>query len=215
MNHCILPGISRNHEFMGKASPYIPTIRLHRPEAKTTPREYPDVGIEHLPVAFFRAFFVGVKTVGIFHAELPGPHDTESRSYFITKFCLNLIEIPGKLAVCLYLIAHQRGYHLFMRRPYTVISVVPVPDPQQFFPIHVPASRFHPEFGWLHGRHKYLLCPRPVHLFTNNIFHLPDHTITQWQVRVYPPGQFSYHSCPQHKLVARDLRVRRSFLCGR
>ena len=56
-------------------------------------------------------------SVGILHAKLPAPHHAETRTYLITKFSLDLIEIDWQLTIGFYLPTYQVSYYFFMSRP--------------------------------------------------------------------------------------------------
>ena len=200
---------------MRKAPADVAAVRFYGSEMEAAPVEDPIVCVEHLPVTFLRALFRGIEAIGVLHAELPGSHNSEPRPDFITEFRLDLVEIKGKLSIRLYFIAYQGGNHLFMCRADAVIPVMPVFEAQEFLSIHMPPPRLPPELGRLHGRKKDLLGARPVHLFADDVFHLPDHAVSQGEIGVDPTGQLSYQSRPQHQLVTNNLRIRGSFFGSR
>ena len=203
----VLAGIGHDHELMRKTAADASRISLHGTKTETAAGKDPLIRLEHLPVTFFRPGLVHIETVGILHAEFPAAHHTEPRPNLVTEFRLNLIEVPGKLTVGFNVVSNQIGDHFLMCRAEAALPVMAIPESKQFFSVMNPATGLLPEFGGLNHRQKKLLGPRTVHLLPHDLFKLSDDAVAQGKVGVYPAGQFSHQTRPDHQLVADQFRI--------
>ena len=89
-----------------------------------------------------------------------------------------------------------------MGRTETKIPVMTVLEAKELFPVNVPAAALVPDFGWLHKGQGNLLGACPVHFFSDDLFGLPQYSLSEWQVGVNPGCQLADHSGSQHETVA-------------
>ena len=153
---------------MGKTAANGAGISFHTFKAQAAAAKDAGIGSVHCLIGLIRGGFVQIKAVAVLHNEFPAANETEARSYFVPEFRLNLIEIEGQLAVGMHFPAHQVGNNLFVGWTKTVIPVMAIFEPQEFFAIDLPAARFLPEFRGLDRRQQDFLGAGPVHFFSNN-----------------------------------------------
>jgi hypothetical protein len=94
-----------------------------------------------------------------------------------------------------------------MGRAKAAFPFIAIPEPEKFFTVMAPPAGFFPQFPGLHRRHEYLLSSCPIHFLTDNLFQFLDNSESYRQIRIDAACQFSYHSCPDHELMADNLRI--------
>jgi hypothetical protein len=107
---------------------------------KTQTRKNALISGIHLIVGLLQRGFIDMKGVGVFHDELARSHHTKTRSAFITKLGLNLVNIYWQLFVTAELIANKVGDNFFMSRPKAEVAHVSILEALQLVTHDVPAA---------------------------------------------------------------------------
>src|SRR6185369_6347220 len=211
----ILSRIGQHHEFMGPVPADRAGVGLDGTEFETATLKDPAIRLIHLFVGDISTLFVSVEGVGILHDELAAAHQTETGPDLVAELGLNLVEIERHLPVAAHFPADDVRHDLFVRRSEAELVVLAVLDAEQLFAVLPPATRFLPEFGRGHHRHKDLDRSGPVHLFADDSFDLADRFQPERQVIVDSGSDLSDHSGAEHQLMRNDFGISRSFLnCG-
>jgi len=134
----------------------------------------------HLLIRNAHAVFVQVERIGILHDELARTHYAETRPDLVAEFRLHLVEVDRQLLVAAQFAAGDVGDDLLVRRPEAVFAVAAIVHAQQQGAVFVPASRFLPEFGRLHGGHQQFERPGAVHLLAYHPLDLAQHAQAEW-----------------------------------
>ncbi len=156
-----------------------------------------------------------MKGIGVFHDEFARAHDAETRSDFITKFRLNLIEINRQLLVAAQLTPSDVGYDFFVGGTNAKFTFVSIVKAQKFGAVFFPTPGFLPEFGWLNGWHQDFQRSCAVHFFAHNGFDFSNHSQTQWHPVVQTRSQAANESGAQHELMAGNFSIIGCFFGGR
>lgn len=90
------------------------------------------------------ARFIQVKAIGVLHDEFTPSHETEAGADFISKLCLDLIEIQRHLPIGSDFASEQVGNHFLMGRPQAELALVTILEAHQFFAVKIPSAGFSP-----------------------------------------------------------------------
>src|SRR6185369_9270834 len=208
----ILTRIGQHHEFMGPVPADRAGVGLDGTELETAALKDPAIRLIHLFVGDISTLFVSVEGVGILHDELAAAHHAETGPDFVAELGLDLVEIERHLPVAAHFPADDVRHDLFVRRSEAELVVLAVLDAEQLFAVLPPATRFLPEFGRGHHRHKDLDRSGPVHLFADDSFDLANRFQPERQVIVDSGSDLPDHSGTEHQLVRNDFGISRSFL---
>ena len=173
-NDGIFAGFSQHLEFVGSAPANGARVRFHGAKLQTAAGEDSFIGLEHVLVFTSAVLHINVKAIGILHDELTTPHQTKPRPNFIAKFCLNLVQIEGHLAIGTHDSTHQVGDHFLVCRTQAKVPLVTVFEPDEFLAVNLPATALLPQFCGTGDGKKELLRSRSIHLFANDGFDLSN-----------------------------------------
>ncbi|MBV6390454.1 MAG: hypothetical protein JNIBNLAF_02155 [Nitrosomonas europaea] len=91
----IFTGIGQNVKFMRSAAAYCAGISSDCTELQADPGKNSAVRFLHETIGLLQTIHIGMKGISILHDEFPRAHHAKSRTDFITKLSLNLVEIDG------------------------------------------------------------------------------------------------------------------------
>ena len=117
-----------------------------------------------------------------------------------------------QLAVALDVTPDGVGDDLLVRRADDEFALVPILEAQQLGAVLLPATRFLPQLGRLHGRHQQFQCASLVHFFTNDVFNLAQYAQAERHPGVDAGSGALDVAGAQHHFLADDLGVCRGFL---
>lgn len=185
-----------------------------RTKLEADAREDPHVRVVHLLVRFLEAFVILIKRVRVLHDELAAAHHAEARTDLVAELRLDLVEVHRHLPVALDLVARDVSDDFLVRRPDHEFVLLAILEAQQFGTVLLPAPRFLPQLGGLHGGHQQLDRARPVHLLAHDRLDLADRAQADRQIVIDAAGDAANHAGSHHQLVADDLGVGGCFLQG-
>src|SRR5207249_11222131 len=139
------------------------------------------------------------------HDELTRAHHAESRTYFVAKLGLNVVEVDRELLVALELLARDVCDDLFRRWLNDEVALVPILEAQKLWPVLVPATGFLPQLRGLNDRHQQLDGAGAIHFFTHHGFDLAQHPHAERQPGVDAAREPLDHARAQHQSVADEL----------
>jgi hypothetical protein len=94
------------------------------------------------------------------------------------------------------------------------VALMAILQAQQLGAVLLPAPRFLPKLGGLHGRHEQLEGARAIHFFADDLLDLAQTAQAEGCPGVDAGGESADETGAQHQLMADDLRFGRGFFRG-
>jgi hypothetical protein len=169
----------------------------------------------HVFVGFLQRLGRGVEAVRILHGEFARAHHAEARPELVAELGLDLVDVLRQLLVALEPVARDVRHHFFVRRAERKEAVAAVVQFEQELAEILEPSRLFVQLTRVQHRHLHFLRTGLVHLVAHDRRHLLQHAQSGGQERIHARGETLDEPCPQHELMARNLRVARGFLVRR
>jgi len=207
----VLSGVRQHVKLVGCVSPDASRISSHGAIAQAQTIENRAVSVIHHVVGFLERSLAGVEGVGVLHDEFATAHDAEPRADFVAEFCLDLVQVLGKLAITPHLILEQGGNDLLMGRSQAETAVVAIGEAQELGSILLPPAGFLPQFRGLDPRQQDLLGTGSVHFLTYDILDLKQYPHARRQPVVDSCSDTPDQPGSKHQLVGNNFGIRRGF----
>ena len=214
IDHVILAGLGRHHEFVGQAAADDAGVGLDGESLQTTALEDARVGIVHLAVAGGGRLVADIEAVGVLHDELARAHQTEARADFVAELDLDLVEIFRELAVGADLVGGERGDDLLVRGAEHPFALRVVAHLEEHITRGLVAPGLLPDFGRLQRGHEDFERAGAVHLLADDALDLAQRAQTERQKGVHAACEFAQQAGAEQEFVGKDLRLGGGFLQG-
>ena len=205
----ILAGRSRQQKLVGILAADGPAVGLGHQGRQAAPPINVAVGLGHRVIAFRQAFLIGVKAVGVFHRELPHPHQAGPGPGFIPKLGLNLIEDDRQIPVALHIGPDDAGDDFLMGGGQSHGPAPAVLQGKENLAHGGAAAGLFPQFHRLEGRHQQFLAAGGVHFLADDVFNFAEGTPGQRQVGIDAGGHLIDEAGFEQQAVAGRFRFRR------
>ena len=126
-----------------------------------------------------------------------------------------MIKIDRQLSIGFDDIACNVGNHFFRGWLDNEITIMPVLDAQEFWPVFLPASGFLPEFCRLDEWHQQFDRSGTIHFFPDDVFNFVNDAQTHWHIGVDTGSETSDHAGSDHEFMTDNFSVRWSLFQSR
>src|SRR5690242_434828 len=92
-----------------------------------------------------RSGLIEVERIGILHQKFAAAHQTETGTYLVTEFPLDVIEVEGQILVGMHIGPEYLGDHFLVSWPVEHVALVPIPDAQHLLAVSLITAALAPE----------------------------------------------------------------------
>ena len=205
----ILAGGSRQQEFVGILAADGAAVGFGHQYRQAAAAVDVAVSLGHGLIACVEAFLVGVKAVGVFHSELPHPHQAGPGTGFVAKFGLYLIEDDRQVPVALHIGPDDAGDDFLVGGGQGHGPAAAVLQGKENIAQRGAAAGLFPKFHGLEGRHQQFLAAGGVHFLPDDVFNLAEGAPSQGEVGINPGGDLIDKAGFEQQAVAGGFRFGR------